>query len=134
MKKLLIIILILGAALGVFVYTRQGKQIEQPSLEATPTANEVLGARRIEVTGTDVTFDKKEIRVKKGEKVAVLFKNSGGTHSFVIDELRVQTSIINSGQEALVNIPTDKTGTYEYYCSFDGHKVLGMAGKLIIEE
>lgn len=134
MKKLVVIILIVGIAIGVYFYMRQGKQVVQPTVETTPTANEVLGARRIELTGSDIAFDKKEIRVKKGEKVAILFKNAGGTHNFVIDNLQIKTPFIEKGQETLINLPTDKPGTYEYYCSFDGHRMLGMSGKLIIEE
>lgn len=134
MKKLVVIILILGIATGAYFYMRQGKQVIQPTAETIPTANEVLGARRIELTGSDFAFDKKEIRVKKSEKVAILFRNVGGTHNFIIDTLQINTPLIEMGQETLVDLPTDKPGTYEYYCSFNGHRMLGMSGKLIIEE
>jgi plastocyanin len=99
-------------------------EIEESSMTQTQTVN---------LTAEDFTFGVKEIRVKQGEKLVVAVLNKEGTHDFVIDELEVSTGIISQGDTIEVEIPTDKPGTYEYYCSVNSHRQMGMKGTLIIE-
>ena len=87
----------------------------------------------IDVAGSNFTFSKKEIRVKKGAAVAVKFTNNEGFHDFVVEGLNVRTKTLQEGQSETITIPTDKTGTYVYYCSVGNHRQQGMEGKLIIE-
>lgn len=105
----------------------------------SPTATPAQGAvkapeqRVVDVKGLNFSFDKKEIRVKKGESVAVRFTNTEGFHDFVVEGLNVRTSQIPAGQTETIVIPTDKAGTYAYYCSVGQHRKMGMEGKLIVE-
>ncbi len=85
-----------------------------------------------EVVADDFTFDVKEIRVKQGEKLTVSVMNSKGFHDFVIDELAVNSGMIKAGSTMELEIPTDKPGTYEYYCSVGQHRQMGMKGMLIV--
>lgn len=87
----------------------------------------------VTVTGRNMSFDPKEIKVKKGQKVRVTFKNAQGFHDFVLDEFNVKTKQISAGQEEVVEFIADKTGTFEYYCSVGSHRQMGMTGKLIVE-
>ena len=89
--------------------------------------------REFSVTGSPFKFDPKEIKVKKGDKVKITFKNASGTHSFVIDELNVKTAVLNAGAQESVEFTADKAGRFEYYCSVGNHKAMGMVGTLTVE-
>lgn len=85
------------------------------------------------VAGQNFSFFPSAMIVKKGDTVKIVFKNGGGIHDFVIDEFRTATKRIGSGQEDFVQFVADKTGTFEYYCSVDGHRALGMKGILTVQ-
>lgn len=85
------------------------------------------------ITATDFAYDVKEIKAKQGDSLVVAFTNSEGTHDFVIDELGVNSGVLNAGETMNMTIPTDKPGTYEFYCSVGQHRQMGMKGVLIIE-
>jgi plastocyanin len=118
----------------------------QQNIQATPTPTQVVEAtpevtgeesgqvKEITVTGSAFKFDPSTITVKKGDKVKITFKNSGGTHDFVIDELNVKTPIIQGGAEAVVEFTADQEGSFEYYCSVGNHRAMGMKGTLVVEE
>lgn len=86
-----------------------------------------------QLVAENFTFGTEEIRVKQGESLKVSVMNKSGVHDFVIDELDVNSGIIAEGDTMEITIPTDKPGTYEYYCSVGQHRQLGMVGTLIIE-
>ena len=71
--------------------------------------------------------------VKKGDRVRITFKNSGGTHDFIIDEFNVATKRLNGGEQDAVEFTADKTGSFEYYCSVGSHRAMGMKGTLVVE-
>ncbi len=87
----------------------------------------------VTVEGSNFAFAPSEIKVKKGQKVVVVFKNVGGLHDFVIDEFKAQTKQIKNGEQDMVEFVADKVGTFEYYCSVGQHRQMGMVGKLIVE-
>ena len=111
---------------------QQVSQTPSPSPVATPSATVKID-KTIEVSASNFTYDKKEIRVKKDENIVIKFTNGEGFHDFVIDELNVRTQRIPEGESETVRIPTDKVGTYACYCSVGNHRAQGMEGKLIIE-
>lgn len=96
---------------------------------AVPSA----GVREITVTSSNFAFDAGTIRLKKGEKVRLTFKNAGGNHDFVIDELAVATKLLRGDGEDIVEFTPMKTGTFEYYCSVGNHRAMGMKGIVIVE-
>ena len=73
------------------------------------------------------------MKVKKGDTVKIIFKNSEGFHDLVIDEFDVATNQIGAEEEDEVEFVADKAGTYEYYCSVGQHRKNGMVGKLVVE-
>lgn len=85
------------------------------------------------MTASNFTFSLKEIKVKKGDKVKIILQNTGGTHDWVIDEFNARTARIGNGQTATAEFTADKTGRFEYYCSVDTHRAMGMKGTLIVE-
>lgn len=90
-------------------------------------------AREIVVEGENYHFIPETIRVKKGEKVRILFKSMDGIHDFRIDELNIVTATVRSGQEDFVEFTPDKTGSFKFYCSVGNHRAMGMEGTLVVE-
>lgn len=105
---------------------------QNPSGKVTPSEKEDQ-VKEVIVSGGNYKFNPSEIKVKKGERVKIIFKNSGGMHDFVIDEFNVRTQVIGSEKEDTVEFVPDKTGTFEYYCSVGNHRQMGMVGNLIVE-
>lgn len=85
------------------------------------------------VTGANYKFDPKTITVKKGDKVKITLKSTGGFHNFIIDELNVKTPIVETGKSVTVEFTADKIGKFEYYCSVGNHRAMGMVGTLTVE-
>jgi len=146
MKKLSLIALsslfFAGCALLPAKQSQQQTQYPTPPAQQSQTSpstqveqkKEVKADRVVEVIGKSFTYNQKEIRVKKGESVAVNFTSMEGLHDFVIDELNVRTSKLKDDASEMVMIPTDKPGKYAFYCSVGQHRQMGMEGTLIVEE
>ena len=68
-------------------------------------SSEMTGKKAVKeftVIGSSFKFAPATMTVKKGDVVTIIFKNSGGMHDFVIDELGVKTKVIASGAEETV--------------------------------
>ena len=89
--------------------------------------------RTFEVHGSMFKYDVKEIRVRKGDVVKVVFTNDEGFHDWVLDEFNVRTERIAVGKSAELTFTADKIGTFEYYCSVGDNRSRGMKGTLIVE-
>lgn len=90
-------------------------------------------AKEIVVEGINYAFKPSSITVKKGEKTRILFKNTGGTHDFVVDELNIRTAMIQGNTEDFVEFTPDKIGSFKFYCSFGNHRAMGMEGTIIVQ-
>lgn len=90
--------------------------------------------RTVNITAEDFKFSLAEIRVKKGERVVVVFASKGKfPHDWVVDEFNLRTQRISGDITDSVEFTADKAGTFEYYCSVGTHRQMGMKGKLIVE-
>ncbi|GIK84284.1 MAG: hypothetical protein BroJett025_09060 [Patescibacteria group bacterium] len=154
-KYAIIGVLVLGAVFLGYSALRQPKQetapeqlkdvqVEQATTQEVPANGDESVMEKVVEEATsegqliamiadDFSFDVKEIRVKQGEKLTVSVTNEKGFHDFVIDELAVNSGMIPAGETMELEIPTDKPGTYEYYCSVGQHRQMGMKGTLIVE-
>lgn len=99
-------------------------------VEASPVASL---AAEFTVTASNFKYDVKTIKVKKGDTVKIIFKNSEGFHDFIIDEFDVATNQIGAEEEDEIEFEATKVGTFEYYCSVGKHRSMGMVGKLVVE-
>ncbi len=89
--------------------------------------------RKITIEGRAFAFSPSSITLKKGEKVQLTFVNSGGMHDFVIDELDVNSGVIQGGKSVVIEFTAPQVaGTFEYYCSVANHKQLGMSELLLV--
>jgi plastocyanin len=114
----------------------------EPSMQTTPPVNTTIESdqsmmtgevKTFTVSGSNFSFSPKEIKVKKEDKVKIMFKNTGGTHNWVLDEFSAKTAEIEDGESAEVTFTADKSGTFEFYCSVGSHRAMGMKGNLIVE-
>lgn len=88
-------------------------------------------AREIAVSGNEYSFIPSTITVKKGEKIKIIFTNTGNLpHNLVIDDLNVKTNVIGPGESDSVEFVTDSDSELSYYCSIGGHRDRGMEGKI----
>jgi len=100
-----------------------------------PTA--AVGAaafKEFTVTGQNFSYAPSMLAVKKGDTVKIIFKNTGGTHDFRIDEFNAATKRIGSGEQDTITFVADKAGSFEYYCSVGSHRQMGMKGTLTVTE
>lgn len=107
-----------------------------PAAETTPSTGSAMTAgatKTFTVTGSNYSFDTKEIKVKKGDAVTIVFKNAEGFHDWNLDEFTAHTKKIGANAQDSVTFTADKTGTFEYYCSVGNHRAMGMKGNLIVE-
>jgi plastocyanin len=89
--------------------------------------------KTVSVSMSSFSFNPKEIEVEAGSTLIINLSNSNGQHDFVIDELNVESNVLNSGgtQTLTIQIPANAAGKqYEYYCSVGSHRAMGMVGTL----
>ncbi|MFA6005696.1 MAG: cupredoxin domain-containing protein [Patescibacteria group bacterium] len=95
---------------------------------ATTTTNKTFT-----INGGNFYFVPNSIMVNKGDTVTIVFKNDGGMHDFIIDELDVKSQTIQTGTSETVTFVADKVGSFQYYCSVGSHRKLGMFGTLTVK-
>jgi plastocyanin len=92
------------------------------------------GVMEFVVEGSEFKFDPQTMTVPVGTKVRIVFKNMGDmTHDWRLDEFSAATAIIGPGQEETIEFVADVAGEYEYYCSVNTHRQMGMVGILTVE-
>jgi nitrosocyanin len=105
----------------------------QPTATGSVDAMTAAEANTVTVDATNFKFNQTELKVKKGDKVKVVFNNKEGLHDFVLDEFNAKTKQLKAGESEIIEFTADKAGTFEYYCSVGQHRQMGMVGKLIVE-
>lgn len=132
-KKIgLVVATLILLAIGYFVFTPPAPPTTQLTNPPPTTSSGTSQVKEIEVMGSDFKFNPAQISLKSGEKVKVVFKNTGeARHDFVIEGLNARTKIIAPGTSDTVEFTVPYTGTYTFYCSVPGHREAGMEGKLV---
>lgn len=100
---------------------------------ATDGAMAKAEAKTFEVGAGNFSFSVKEMKVKQGDTVKIVFTNNEGFHDWVIDEFSARTKQLAAGKSETIEFVADKKGTFEYYCSVGAHRAMGMRGNLIVE-
>lgn len=110
-----------------------GDQAAGQEAAAEETGDDAMAAKAKEFTveGNNFSFDVKEIKVKKGDTVKIVFNNKEGFHDWVLDEFDAKTKQIKEGESETIEFVADKAGTYEYYCSVGKHRANGMLENLL---
>lgn len=92
------------------------------------------GIKEIAVSAKEFAYSPSTINLKKNERVRIKFTNDGGmTHNLVVDGMDVSTKNIGPGESDSVEFTPLQTGTFSFFCSIDGHRGLGLEGKMIVQ-
>lgn len=97
-----------------------------------PSSKPTASTRVIEITTDNWSFSPSSISVKKGEKVVLRVGGAAGIHGVAIAELGINVRS-EPGKSVDVELPTDKAGTFTFFCNIPcgpGHK--DMKGTLTI--
>jgi len=110
----------------------------------------------ITVEATDFSYNPIAITIPAGKRVTLALTNKGAVeHDFVVDKINVtdvETSdngpaahhqmgdmseydlhfFAKAGETATLQFTAMEPGTYEIFCSIEGHKEAGMIGELIV--
>lgn len=101
---------------------------------STEGADAMMAKQEFTVEGGNFFFKPNVLKVKKGEPVTIIFKNTEGFHDFVIDEIAgAKTQRIQTGTSETITFTPDKAGSFEFYCSVGSHRQMGMKGTLTVE-
>ena len=85
--------------------------------------------------GPGFVFKPSEITVTKGEKVVLEVVNKDSTpHSFVIEELGVNSGEVAANESTTLEFTPEEAGEVEIICDVPGHAEGVMVGKLIVNE
>lgn len=146
MKNVTILILAVAAvAVAVVLFmqrpaTNSGQSqvsvTQGPAQTTVPTEAMKKESKKVQtftVEGKNFSFLPTEIKVKQGDTVKIVFKNTGGFHDWTLDEFKAQTKQISTGESDTAEFVANKKGSFEYYCSVGNHRQMGMKGKLIVE-
>ncbi|OGI82556.1 hypothetical protein A3I95_00160 [Candidatus Nomurabacteria bacterium RIFCSPLOWO2_02_FULL_44_12] len=154
MKNTIIIIVVLVLiVLGAFFLVNKGKVEAPVAGETTEDSGAVsntmpvpgmggveemvveqVGAEKeFTVTGQNFSFSPATLKVNKGDRVKIIFKNTQGFHNFVIDRYGLATPQKQSPDTEVLEFTADKVGSFEYYCAVGTHRQQGMRGTLLVE-
>jgi len=107
--------------------------VEPSAMEESDDKMAAANVKEFTVEGTEFAYDVKEMKVKKGDTVKIVFNNIEGFHDWVLDEFDAKTKQLKEGESETIEFVADKAGTFEYYCSVGKHRQNGMVGNLIVE-
>ena len=117
-------------AIGGFFLSQRNSA---PMADHAPTNVKQEDQRTIMLHTSNWKFAPNVIRVKQDENVALHLMGIEGNHGIAIPDLGINERM-DQGSTKLVTIPTDKPGTYPFFCNVScgpGHA--DMEGTLIIE-
>lgn len=100
-----------------------------PIIDVTFNAEDSV--RTIDLKSGNFFFEPKVINAKPGEKLRIDFRGNVGTHTFVIDEVKIN-EIVKDGSGFIFTAPTEP-GSYTFYCDVGNHRAMGMEGTLIVK-
>jgi uncharacterized cupredoxin-like copper-binding protein len=113
-------------------------------------------ATEMTLQASDFAYNPASITVPAGQPVTLTLNNTGAVeHDFVVDKINVTDVeasdsgpaehhqmgempaydlhfFARAGDTAVLNFTALEPGTYEIFCSIEGHREAGMVGKLIV--
>lgn len=103
-----------------------------PSFPPPPPPPAVPQALIIDVDIDNWSFSPASITVKQGQQITLRLKGKNGVHGFSAPQLGINQSV-GPGQSIDVSLPTDASGTYNFFCNIPcgtGHG--DMFGQIVI--
>lgn len=92
------------------------------------------GGQTVNITGTEFQFSPNTINARPGEKVTVVFKNTGNMqHTFSIRDLNFKLIADPGATVTGAFTAPSSPGTFTIECDVPGHTPAGMAGTLTVK-
>lgn len=103
--------------------------------DTTSNDSQVMDAsvKTINLESFSYGFTPNKIEVKKGDKVKLNIKNTGGFHSFELKDFNIDQNT-PADQVTTVEFTADKAGTFEFICGVGNHAQQGQKGTLVVTE
>ncbi len=105
-------------------------------INPTPVDEDSLEVADFAINMGSYYFLPDELQGRPGQTLKIKLTSQDGHHNFVIDELDVDSGLLNSNEEAIIEVTipaTAKVGdTFEFYCSVMNHRALGQKGTLTV--
>ena len=133
-QTIIVAIVILLVVIGGAWYLSGKGGVQAPTPTQTPGITLDQPDKTFEVEGKPFEFNPKELKVKKGDVVKIILKNSQGFHDLSVDGYNVKTKQIQAGESDTIQFRADKAGTFPMFCGVGTHRQQGMEGVLIVEE
>ncbi len=93
------------------------------------------GSVSFNIEGQDILYDNTSLTAQVGQEVTVTLENVGALeHSFLIDELGVDSGSVAAGASGTVTFTPSTAGTFTFYCNIPGHSDAGMVGELTVSQ
>jgi len=123
---------------------------------AACSAQQAKPATDVTVEMTDFAYSPSSVTVPAGQPVTLTVENTGNIeHDFVVEKIDVATNAIQdsgsdmhhahgeeqnydlhisagAGETSVFQLTVSEPGTYQVFCSVEGHKEAGMVGELIV--
>jgi uncharacterized cupredoxin-like copper-binding protein len=93
------------------------------------------GGETVKISETEYKLTPSDVSVKPGE-VTFDVTNDGSTlHNLEVEGPgeEAKTDDLDAGASGQVTVDLSKPGTYEMYCTIDGHRDLGMEGEITVQ-
>ena len=126
-------VLLTACSLNGSVGTDGGAASSAASSEALAVSSPASEARVVRVEVANWAFTPSLVTPKVGEQVKVEFVGVSGNHGIGVPDLGIDVKL-DEGQTAVVDLPTDKAGTFPFRCNVmcgEGHRE--MKGTIVIE-
>ena len=129
-KTFIIIIILIAVAVGYLLL----KTPTPLAPEQTVPSSKNIEIKEFTIKGAEYSFSPSSINVQAGDRVKIVFQNTGNIkHNLIIQGLGVGTKSISSNQTDVIEFTASSSGTYTIFCSLPGHQISGMMGELIVE-
>jgi uncharacterized cupredoxin-like copper-binding protein len=97
---------------------------------ASPMASPAMTSNVFVIEAHDTYFTPEDLTIPADTEVTLKIVNKGlMQHDFMCDSLKLASGRVNAGGEIELKVKAKK-GSYQFYCSVPGHKMLGMVGVL----
>ncbi|MCR8642363.1 cupredoxin domain-containing protein [Paenibacillus sp. N1-5-1-14] len=122
MSILLVVAIVMG---GSVLYSTISERVTAAEAEKKDAGS------TLKIVASNFQFDQAEYKVKKGDKLKIVFSNKEGVHAMEIKDLNVKLDKATASQE----VTFDKVGEFEIHCALlcgTGHDK--MISKLVVTE
>lgn len=139
----IVLLLIAGIAGGYFLTSTKRQQTKDEMMTSeiieeqipTPTAEIIEDGDKVKsfvIEGKNFRFTPNELSVNRGDTVRITFKSIDMFHDLRFDGLDIGTNVLAAGQQETIEFIATEPGTFEFYCSVNTHRQMGMVGTLTV--